>query len=308
MLEYVSCMLCGQDGSSPYYVQGEWLLVRCDNCGLVYLNPRPDTAELDRLYSKSYFINNEIQHDHTDDSVEAEVEVRLSSAKRIVQEISGDCSWLDIGCGSGYLLAAARSIGCDTQGIEISSWAADFGVSRLKLPIFNGRLSNFYELHDGVKFSIITMMAYLEHSRDPLNDLRVVSSMLTDQGVVVIRVPDVSSFDRYWHGKKWRGWSLPFHLYHFTQHTLNMTLLKAGLKNYRAESIFWNPILHLKNAITHSDLRWDSPLEGRVRPGIEVANKKVQGSQPPLWKIYLMNGLSRILKGRDMIVYAKKTS
>jgi len=223
-----------------------------------------------------------VQHDHSDDTVRLEVDERIPSAKRIAGEAPRTGFWLDIGCGSGYRLAAAREIGWSVQGVEISSWAGEFGRHSLDLPIRIGKLQTFQEEDEKSKFDIITLMAYLEHSSNPLEDLRIVKSMLKKGGLVVLRVPNVTNYDRYWHGSKWRGWHLPFHLYHFSPKTLKQMLASAGLKPYRIDVDFWNPILHLKNAFQHGQPRWDGSLEGGLPAG--QAGLKTPASDPPRWK------------------------
>jgi SAM-dependent methyltransferase len=298
-------MLCGKDDQIGYRKDGEWMLVRCRNCDLIFLNPRPDPQELKQLYVEDYFAARNVQHDHSDSTVRQEINERIPSAKRIAGEALGPGSWLDIGCGSGYLLAAARDIGWSVKGVEISSWAGEFGRHSLDLPIHTGTLQTFQEADEKSKFDIITLMAYLEHSSNPLEDLRIVKTMLTEGGLVVIRVPNVSSFDRYWHGPKWWGWHLPFHLYHFSPNTLKHTLASSGLIPYRVDLEFWNPILHLKNAVRYADLRWDGPLEGRVPAGKDAIGKPE--FNPPGWKAMIRKALGKALTGRDMIVYARKT-
>ena len=308
MTELTQCVYCQEENSTPYYRDGKWQLVSCNRCGLVYLNPRPNAEELALLYTREYFEEWKIQHDHAEERVKKEIELRFSSAQRIAEEFSGNCRWLDIGCGSGYLIAAAKQLGCEVQGVEISTWAADFGTQELGIPIYNGNLEGFYQENRTQQYSIISLMAYLEHSQNPLKDLRMVSDLLCERGVVVIRVPNISSFDRYWHGRKWWGWCLPFHLYHFTPLIIKNVLEAAGLQLYKMEKIFWNPILHLKNAFQHSDLRWDGPLEGRrALDDRRGNNENDPNAAQASWKSHVRGALGWLFTGRDMVVYARKT-
>ena len=305
MTEHVACMLCGEDNYKKYLEIDGWCLAYCRHCGLIYLNPRPNQVELMQLYGKEYFTDRHVQDDHSDNVVRIEIEKRVSSVQRIGAEVSKTGSWLDVGCGAGYLLAAARGMGWSVQGVELSSWAGEFAMHSLNVPIHIGTLDSFREEVGGSKFDIITLMSYLEHSPNPVEDLYIVSDMLADGGAAVIRIPNVSSFDRYWHGSRWWGWHLPFHQYHFSPRTIKRTLTAAALRLYKVEFDFWNPILHLKNALQHNELRWDGPLEGRPPP--QGGGSNTINTNPPWLKVALHRLAGKLLTGRDMIVYARKS-
>ena len=64
MPERVSCNLCGADDAPTLYVLRDyrfsiddidWPVVRCRNCGLAYVNPRPTIDEISRYYPEQYF-------------------------------------------------------------------------------------------------------------------------------------------------------------------------------------------------------------------------------------------------------------
>src|SRR3990167_11388688 len=62
-LERVSCCLCGSDDAKVLFQAADKMFterretfrtVRCRNCGLVYLNPRPKSGEDSRYYAGGY--------------------------------------------------------------------------------------------------------------------------------------------------------------------------------------------------------------------------------------------------------------
>src|SRR3990172_13229665 len=57
--EHVACNLCGSETRHPFCPENGLSLVRCDNCGLVYVSPRPSAEELYALYGETYFRNDE---------------------------------------------------------------------------------------------------------------------------------------------------------------------------------------------------------------------------------------------------------
>jgi SAM-dependent methyltransferase len=303
-MESANCEICQVDEASDFRLVGEWRLVRCRRCDLVYLNPRPDAQELGNLYSERYFEARELQHEHAREAVEREISGRIPSVLRLLEKIDLPCTWLDIGSASGYLLAAAQRCGCNVQGVEISEWASAFARDSLGLPVFTGTLQEYASAGEKPGFNLISMMSYLEHSQSPLADLDIAAQLLMPGGIVVIRVPNLGSFDRFWHGKHWWGWHLPYHLYHFTPGTLSKILIKAGLTPYRIEKGFWNPLVHLREARLGDGIRADHPLEARSH---HSASEPGGHSRQRLTVIrHIKSALSILLTGRDMIVYARK--
>ncbi len=48
--ETVACNLCGSEEYSQRHVVRGYTIVRCDDCGLTFLNPRPVAGELATIY------------------------------------------------------------------------------------------------------------------------------------------------------------------------------------------------------------------------------------------------------------------
>lgn len=306
-LVHCRCDVCGSEAGRLFKRVGEWYLERCAGCGVVRLNPRPSERDLERLYSENYYVDHDLQDDHTPEVVEYEIDLRMESAARLRGEVGEPCRWLDIGCASGYLIAAGKRLGCDVEGVEISEWAARFAVEQLALRVFCGSLDEYVKTSPRSSFNLVTAMAYLEHSPHPQEDLRLMARLLEPGGAVVIRVPNMAGFDRVWHGPSWRGWSLPYHQYHFTPKDVLGILKRAELRPYGMDLGFWNPVVHLREALRGDGVRADHPLEGRPNVGRAVglgaAQTEVRGRSLRAW---LKARLSPVLSGRDMIVYARK--
>jgi len=55
-LEAVPCPLCASSDYGPAFVRTDrGQVVRCLNCGLLFLNPRPNEAAIRAFYNGSYF-------------------------------------------------------------------------------------------------------------------------------------------------------------------------------------------------------------------------------------------------------------
>jgi len=300
------CAACGSVKSRPFRQIEGWQLVCCAACGAVYLNPSPTEAALRDLYNEAYFSGLQLQHDHTQDMVEKGIQMRMAPARQLVGDVGSQRRWLDVGCASGYLIAAGKRLGCEVEGVEVSAWAVRFAVDVLGLSVFRGTLREYCRVSSGSRFELITAMAYLEHSPMPLEDLRAMAGLMAPGGDLVVRVPNLDSFDRRWHGDQWRGWSLPHHLYHFTASSLTRLLERAGFTLYRLDIGFWNPVVHLREALRGDGLRADHVYEGRESIPEGKGRAPDTGESPSPLKAHLKMLLGRIFSGRDMILYAHK--
>lgn len=101
---------------------------------------------------------------------------------------------LDIGCGSGFALDAAKRAGLRTYGIELSRTAAASAAARGHT-IFQVLLEDMDVAWNG-KFDFISMNQLLEHVPDPAGLLRHCIRLLSPKGVIAIAVPGASGILR----------------------------------------------------------------------------------------------------------------
>ena len=147
-----------------------------------------------------------------------------------------DARVLDFGCGNGSALRtfSERHPQWRLHGAEISDAARD---ALSELP-------NFVALHDATaperieeRFDLVTLIHSLEHIASPATLLRKLSSVLADEGVLVVQVPDCAAtpFDLV----------VADHLLHFTAATLQALCARAGYETLEAS-----------NAISVKELSW----------------------------------------------------
>src|SRR5262245_51075017 len=134
-------------------------VVRCLDCELVYIHPRPPLEEIHRGYAEA-----------VDETYVSQAEGRLHAFRRIARQLSrlkdpAGGRLLDVGAAAGFLLVAAREQGWKVEGIELSSWLAAWAKERFELTIHTRPLQEgqFPPAH----FDAVTMFDVLEHVEDP---------------------------------------------------------------------------------------------------------------------------------------------
>jgi SAM-dependent methyltransferase len=298
-LETVACTICASDGSQLWKRIDQWRLVRCDGCGLIYLNPRPTAESIRRVYQEAYFADRDIQYPSSGEQIEREIESRRVAIRRLTRETKLTGRFLDVGCAAGFLVAAAQREGWQAVGVDVSDWSTRFAREQLGL---DARTGNLEELDFEAPFDLIVMSHVAEHLPNPLRTLKAIYSILKPGGVLVVRGPNVGSFDRIWHGRAWRGYELPLHFYHFDVESYRRIMSQAGLNVYKIEPDFWNPVKHVSEALSGDGLRADH----KARPS---AARSFAGARPSALgaiKEITRAGLTRVLTGRDISCYGRK--
>jgi SAM-dependent methyltransferase len=230
--EEVPCIICGvQDEEFLFYTPER--LVRCRRCGLIYNNPRLDAESLTKIYAKEYFV---IDTDKPGINYKAYVNyikeepLIIRSMHRRLQKVEvlrkAKGRLLDVGCATGFSLIAAQQRGWDAEGIDVSDFCAQYAQSR-GLKIHHGTLKDFPGKHETM--DAITMWDYLEHSENPLSDLKLAYSLLKRGGVIVLSIPNVDSWSFRLFKKNWIGFKNIDHLYFFSRQTLSKLAGMAGL-------------------------------------------------------------------------------
>jgi len=301
-MEYVNCSLCGQHEYKLFKEIDDYRLVKCKRCGLVYLNPRPTQQEINGKYTAEYHIERLLrQEPKTEEEIEQQINQYVGRAKGVLRECGNEGKLLDIGCSAGFSMACFKRYGWDVMGVDISEWASKFAREKLGLNVFTGSVE---EIQFNERFDVITMYHIIEHLPDPLRTLIRVRNLLVDDGLLIVKGPNLASFDRMWHGKKWRGYTDRTHLYYFTPKTYRTILEKAGFTVQRVIFQYWGPVAHLMETRLGDGIRADHP------PG---AIKKFNKNKA--YNNFISKGISKIaytavrllnFKGRDLTIYAKK--
>jgi len=257
-----ACHVC--EGIRFYYLfsAADYRVVRCDDCGLVFLNPQPSDAELGRIYGANYFLGSE-----TEAGRKLARDIKKATAKSYLTEIAryrgrAPGRLLEIGCGEGDFLELAEAAGWKVTGIEYSEAAGQQARQRLKSgQVVCGELQ---EANLGsAQFDLCVISDVLEHVRSPLNFLREIHRVLKPGGTLFVATPSTDSWSARLLKQKWMEFKTE-HLTYFDQQTLQTALFKSGFREVIVEP-GWK-ILSLEYVQKHFE-RFPVPL---VTPFVNV--------------------------------------
>ena len=207
-------------------------IVQCSSCKLLFTNPRPDTSEISRYYeSKDY-----ISHSNSNAGIFNKIYklIRNYSIKKKIQLIeqcssSSQKNLLDIGCGTGEFLHACKNAGWSVTGIEPSEMAREQAKKNWSLNVYDE--SGLIALKEGEKQNIITMWHVLEHVHTLQQRLRQIHELLDKAGILIVAVPNYTSWDAEHYQDLWAAYDVPRHLYHFSPGVLKTSISSYGFKH-----------------------------------------------------------------------------
>lgn len=192
----------------------------CNSCGLVYLNPRPDFEEFERIYPANYHA---FEFSAAEFGFVFKVRRRLE-AKRLLawcKDLPDDARIIDIGCGDGFHLELLKDFGKKTwtlEGVDADKRAASMAEKR-NLKVHQGLLENL-DLPERF-YDLALMIQTVEHVASPPELLANVRKILRPGGRVVIVTDNTDSLDfKIFKRRHWGGYHFPRHWNLFNPSTL----------------------------------------------------------------------------------------
>lgn len=236
-LTYTTCPMCDSNSIESHMpvkdhsISKETFdLWKCGDCSFVFTQNPPIEADCGPYYDSEVYIS----HSDTKDSLRDRLYHRardymLERKWRIIQKHSESKtkgSLLDVGAGTGYFLNHIQSKGWDVKGIEISDKARAFCKAHFGIQTYP--TTQLFELSE--RYDVISLWHVLEHLYDFHKYIAQFKSLLKDNGLLIIAVPNHSSADAEKYGSEWAAYDVPRHLWHFTPSDFETITQKHGLK------------------------------------------------------------------------------
>lgn len=222
------------------YLTGTFHYVRCTNCRLVWLTPRPSMASLHQYYPNVYPAYRGLKKATTLQKMTRWCIKNISLAGHLLIR-DQLFFWrpkgriLDVGTGNGLYLSVLAEWGWQTYGIELDKAAVKRAKSFGLKNMFQGTLESS-KFKSGF-FDVVRYSHVLEHVPSPKRELKKVFKLLKKGGSVVISVPNIESIFFKFFKSYWYPLEPPRHFFQFSDKTLSLLLKRVGFKNVRVTYI-----------------------------------------------------------------------
>lgn len=269
-----ACPLCAHPGTTHadglhdyvFAAPGRWRIVRCaqDECGLLWLDPRPTPAEMPKAYRQYY------THD---DATIGQLDPRdflrciyqaireawwqqhlgyapggprwwrallaplahfhpcgvdaISAEAMFLPAPQGGAHLLEIGCGNGYQLERMRTLGWSVEGVEFDPTCVAL-VEKKGITCRHGDLRE--QNYAAASFDAIYTGNVIEHVYDPAGFFAECARLLRTGGLLVCVTPNTTGIGHACYRGDWRGLEPPRHLQIFNLRNLRGLVERCGLR------------------------------------------------------------------------------
>lgn len=156
----------------------------------------PTSDELTKYYARTYYQSERGNYRHTYPPQELlvkllRIEQRAAQALALRNSKESGCL-LDVGCGEGFVLAAFRSMGWEVSGIDFSVAGVQGSNPQVAESVEQGDVFALLErrIAAGDLYDLVWLGNVLEHVLDPVTLLRSLQRLVSDDGVLVVTVPN----------------------------------------------------------------------------------------------------------------------
>jgi SAM-dependent methyltransferase len=245
LLETVPCDICGSTQSQQLFSKREtrtwWIakctddarldrdhafaIVRCSDCGHVYVNPRMQRAISDDIYAR-YWRNLEPPKVRSSDY--ARYVCRQLAALHPRGEL------LDFGCGWGSVLAAAGLEGWRATGVEVDERKVAFCREQGLTAIYGDLLDQPFPAET---FDAAIAEQVFEHLYTPVAYMKEVQRVLKPGGVFYVAVPNFGGIAAKLKGAHWDLVHPVSHVRYFDRRSLADMARRCGFEVLRPDYV-----------------------------------------------------------------------
>ncbi|KKU91485.1 MAG: Methyltransferase type 12 [Candidatus Jorgensenbacteria bacterium GW2011_GWA1_48_11] len=217
----MNCPICGSSKTKPEERFREGVFYRCGDCRVVFTHPmRAGSRE---YYEESY---GALAGGYSEKKWEfREVFNSLDSLGFRTGKL------LEVACGPGWFLKMAEKKGYDVYGIDFNGQAVAYAKTLGLKNVLVGDIGGGFEKL-GQKFDFVVLIHILEHVEDPNRLLNQIKEALSDEGVIIIDLPNERRTELKFNLRKRReGWDYPpHHLTRWNADSLSNFLATRGFK------------------------------------------------------------------------------
>lgn len=287
LVRYDQCPVCGSAHIGPLFwindhsvTKEAFVIWQCADCSLRFTQNVPTAEAIGRYYQSEDYIS----HSDTNKGFINKLYIRarkftIAQKLKFIQSVTGKTTGnlLDLGCGTGSFLAAAKTGGWNIAGVEPDEGARRIAKEMNGVSAFAAE--QFYELpHQS--FDAVTLWHVLEHVHDLHRYMQQLKHLLRSDGKLIIAVPNYNSVDATAYGSWWAAYDVPRHLYHFTPKAMQALASKHGFHISKQKPMLLDAfyISLLSSKYRHGRTAWFSAGFNGLRSTLWALMKPAEGS------------------------------
>jgi len=236
------CLICEVPAKNVFRAIGKFKYYRCSTCTGIFVHP---------VKEQSFYLSTETYLTNAETHLQNDVDLRgtrwmIEQFERLYiskTQLESKGSFLEIGAGTGFLTLFALARGWNAKAIETSKSAVEFASKMLKIDILESTIETYKTTK---KFDAILMVEVLEHFRDPMNAIKLITKLTTGHTILFGTTPNTDS--QHWINSKQNIYVPEGHIFLFNEKSLKIFADKSGIKDLTIE-YFGSGKLHDSNLI-----------------------------------------------------------
>lgn len=236
-MEEITCPFCATSGDEALQEDG-WTARRCPQCRLVFLSPRPLPADTEKLYVEDAAHWPASTHLMDYGSPDNRLETRRTL--RLLRRHQPSGRLLELGPGSGALLATARAHGYDVSGVELNPEQVAFIRDVLDVPC----AASLAEVAG--TFDVVYHRDVLSHFSDPVEVFGEIHDRLNPGGFHIFETGNGDFHRRY--ERFFSTYQFPDHLFFFSERSIALLLERTGFDHVATHRYALAPFLAAQRA------------------------------------------------------------
>ena len=219
-----ACPLCGASGADAFVTVHDFVPIAvrsCARCGFMHSDKVMTEQGAKRYYAEVFGS----EFHRKGQMINSEVNMRLLGKALPMDQLM---TFLDVGCGYGYLDFELKSIGKRPMGVEVSRNESEYARERLGLEVRTGTLETV-GMPTGW-FDVAMCFEVVEHLARPVEFLRQMAGAIRPGGYVVIGTDNFESPVVQRMGARYPKWIPHTHVSHFGPQSLTDAMKRADLR------------------------------------------------------------------------------
>jgi len=226
------CPLCAGQLLENFLISNGERIIRCGNCELLFVNPRPTQAEIRKLFAEEYIETEERVAEHFIDWRRDSLQREASIIQRLMPQGG---RLLDLGTASGAFLGFFAGFSqWQVEGVEPSRYATVAAAKRYSVPVHAGFLHD--QQFPDAYFNVVSSLDAFMFHPEPQDDLREISRVLKPGGLLAVEIPGLrfrllknsGLVCRLLYGVPARL-NAGIHLFYYNRKTLGLLMAQHGL-------------------------------------------------------------------------------
>ena len=217
MNKYEECPVCLSKDIKDQYIVDGWTLSRCSRCSVLFVR---------EVLTEDYLAKGYVEDPTYDDTNQKCLDYYYNKIKSYIEKRIPKGKILDVGCSNGYFLNLMEW--WERQGIEISEIFSKEARLNPQNSIYTGSLAT-YPMREGY-FDVISLQDVFDHFINPYESLKKCSDMLKPNGLIIIKVHNISCLYAKLTGAKFYAILPPYHTLYYNKKSLGYILNRVNLK------------------------------------------------------------------------------